>query len=134
MPTIQTITHVYRPEATVRASMLAAGEADWAADIGFDEMDRVPEAKAGTTTEVYALIPDVMWHPELKKQKVRLALAHTINCQQMLDSLFGGEIQCHTSISPPGSVGVTEENSKPREYNPELARQLLEEAGYDPGQ
>ena len=54
------------------------------------------------------------------------------NCQEMLDSLFGGEIQCHAPISPPGSVGVTAENSKPREYNPELARQLLAEAGYDP--
>jgi ABC-type transport system substrate-binding protein len=132
MPTIQTITHTYRAEATVRSSMLAAGEADWAADIGFDEIDRVPQAKTGTTTEVYALIPDTMWHPELKKQQVRLALAHAIDCEEMLNSLFGGQIQCHGSISPPGSVGVTAENSRPREYNPELARQLLEEAGYDP--
>ena len=78
MPTIQHITRVYRSEASVGASMLATGEADWAADIGFDEIDRVPQAKTGTTTEVYALIPDLMWHPELKKQKVRLALAHAI--------------------------------------------------------
>jgi peptide/nickel transport system substrate-binding protein len=132
MPTIQNITHVYRAEATVRASMLAAGEADWAADIGFEEIGRVPQAKTGTTTEVYGLIPDTMWHPELKKQKVRLALAHAINCQELMDSFFDGQIQCHGSISPPGSVGVTAENSKPREYNPELARQLLAEAGYDP--
>ncbi|HZA26010.1 MAG TPA: ABC transporter substrate-binding protein, partial [Dehalococcoidia bacterium] len=67
-----------RSEASVGASMLATGEADWAADIGFDEIDRVPQAKTSTTTEVYALIPDLMWHPELKKQKVRLALAHAI--------------------------------------------------------
>lgn len=29
-------------------------------------------------------------------------------------------------------MGITPENSKPREYDPALARQLLEEAGYDP--
>ena len=132
LPTIQKITHVYRNEATVRASMLAAGEAEWAADIGFDEINRVPQASTGTTTEVYALIPDTMWHPELKKQKVRQALAHAIDCEALLDSLFDGQIECHASISPPGSVGVTAENSKPREYNPELSRQLLAEAGYDP--
>jgi peptide/nickel transport system substrate-binding protein len=132
LPTIQEIVHVYRPEAIVRASMLATGEADWAADIGFDEVSRVPQAKTGTTTEVYALILDTMWHPELQKKQVRQALAHAIDCQGLMDSLFSGQIQCHASISPPGSVGVTSENSRPREYNPDLARQLLAEAGYDP--
>jgi peptide/nickel transport system substrate-binding protein len=131
-PTIQFITHVYRAEATVRASMLAAGEADWAADIGFDEEGRVPQAKTGTTTEVYTLVLDTMWHPELQKQKVRLALAHAIDCQGLLDSLFGGRIPCHAAIAPSKSVGITPENSKAREYNPELARQLLQEAGYNP--
>src|SRR5918999_3641834 len=38
-PSIQFITHTYRAEATVRASMLATGETDWAADIGFEEED-----------------------------------------------------------------------------------------------
>jgi peptide/nickel transport system substrate-binding protein len=131
-PTIQFITHTYRAEATVRASMLIAGEADWAADIGFEEKQRVPQSKQSGTTEVYTLVLDLMWHPELEKQKVRLALAHAIDCQGLLDSLFHGEIQCHAAIAPPGSLGITSENSKPREYNPELARQLLKEAGYDP--
>jgi ABC-type transport system substrate-binding protein len=131
-PTIPFVTHVYRAEATVRASMLATGEADWAADIGFDEEGRVPQAKVGTTTEVYTLVLDTMWHPELSKQKVRLALAHAIDCQGLLDSLFEGRIPCHAAIAPSKSVGITEENSAPREYNPELARQLLAEAGYDP--
>ena len=132
MPSIQNITHVYRPEAIVRAAMLSTGEADWAADIGFDQVSKVPQALTGTTTEVYAVIPDTMWHPELQKKKVRQALAHAIDCEGLLESIFQGEIQCHASIAPPGTVGVTPENSKPREYNPDLARQLLAEAGYDP--
>jgi peptide/nickel transport system substrate-binding protein len=131
-PTIQFITHTYRPEATVRAAMLIAGEADWAADIGFEEKQRVPQFRQSGTTEVYTLVLDVMWHPELQKQKVRLALAHAIDCEGLLDSLFHGEMECHAAIAPPSSVGITPENSKPREYNPELARQLLKEAGYNP--
>jgi peptide/nickel transport system substrate-binding protein len=131
-PNIQFITHVYRPEATVRAAMLATGEADWAADIGFDQESQVPKAKSGTTAEVYTLVLDLMWHPELKKQKVRLALAHAIDCQELLDSLFDGKVACYGAISPRGSVGITPENSAPREYDPALARQLLAEAGYNP--
>ena len=131
-PTIQFITHTYRAEATVRASMLATGEADWAADIGFEEEGRVPQAKSGKTAEVYLLVLELMWHPELKKQKVRLALAHAIDCEGLLQSLFGGRVQCHGAVSPKGTVGITPENSAPREYNPALSRQLLAEAGYDP--
>jgi ABC-type transport system substrate-binding protein len=41
-PTIQFITHTYRAEATVRASMVAAGGADWVANIGFEEEGNVP--------------------------------------------------------------------------------------------
>jgi peptide/nickel transport system substrate-binding protein len=131
-PSIQFITHTYRAEATVRASMLATGEADWAADIGFEEEDRVPQAKSGKTAEVYLLVLDLMWHPELQKQKVRLALAHAIDCEGLLQSLFEGRVQCHGAVSAKGTVGITPENSAPREYNPALSRQLLAEAGYDP--
>jgi peptide/nickel transport system substrate-binding protein len=127
-PSIQFITHTYRAEATVRASMVAAGEADWVADIGFEQEGQVPQAKSGKTAEVYTLVLDTIWHPELKKQKVRLALAHAINCPGLLQSLFGDRVKCHGAISMKGTVGITEENSRPREYNPELARQLLAEA------
>ncbi|MBM3943700.1 MAG: hypothetical protein FJ316_12485 [SAR202 cluster bacterium] len=129
---IRFITHVYRAEASVRAAMLISGEADWAADIGFEEKKRVPQTKQSTTTEVYLLVLDTLWHPELKKQKVRLALAHAIDCQGLLDGLFKGAMKCHGAVAPPGSVGITPENSKPRTYDPALAKKLLAEAGYDP--
>ena len=131
-PSIPFITHVYRAEATVRAAMVATGEADWVADIGFEGAERVPKAVSGTTAEVYTLILDTVFHPELKKQKVRLALAHAIDCQGLLNSLFKERIKCWGAISMEGTVGITPENSKVREYNPELAKQLLKEAGYDP--
>ena len=131
-PTIKFFTHVYRQEASVRAAMIIAGEADWAADIGFDEQKRVPKSVSGKTAEVYLLVLDTVFHPELKKQKVRQALAQAIDCKSLIDSLFDGKLKCHAAVSMMGTVGITPENSKPREYDPELARQLLAEAGYDP--
>ena len=131
-PVIPFITHFYRGEATVRAAMVQTGEADWVADIGFEEAERVPKWVSGTTAEVYTLILDTVFHPELKKQKVRLALAHAIDCQGLLDSLFQGRIDCWGAISMEGTVGITPENSAVRKYDPDLARKLLKEAGYDP--
>ncbi len=135
-PTIQFITHTYRAEAPVRSAMIQTGEAHWAADIGFEEVDNVVNAGgktvSGKTAEVYTLVFDTVFHEELAKQKVRLALTHAIDCQTMLDSFFDGRIPCHNAISMNGTVGINEVNSKWREYDPELARQLLAEAGYDP--
>ena len=51
--------------------MVQTGEADWAAGIGLENKASVPKWKISGTTEVYALILDTMWHPELKKKKVR---------------------------------------------------------------
>ena len=135
-PSIQYITHVYRAEAPVRSAMIQTGEAHWAADIGFEEVANVEAAghktASGKTAEVYTLVLDTVFHEELAKQKVRLALAHAIDCQTLLDSLFDGRIPCHAAISMKGTVGINDANSQVREYNPELSRQLLLEAGYNP--
>ena len=135
-PTIQYITHTYRAEAPVRSAMIQTGEANWAADIGFEEVENVVasggKTVSGKTAEVYTLVFDTVFHPELSKKEVRLALTHAVDCQTLLDSMFGGRIPCHNAISMNGTVGITPENSKWREYDPELSRQLLAEAGYDP--
>lgn len=131
-PTIRNVSQIWRGEGLVRAAMLRSAEADWAMDIGFENQQQVPDAKVSGTTEVFAMILDTMWHPELKKQKVRKALAHAINCKAIVDALYRGLVPCIGSISIKGTVGVTDRNSTPYEYNPDLSRRLLQEGGYDP--
>jgi peptide/nickel transport system substrate-binding protein len=130
-PSIQNLVTVWRGESLVRAAMVSTGEADWAMDIGFENKESVPKWKQSTTTEVYALIPDLMWHPELKKKEVREALNLAIDCQAIADALLDG-LPCWGNISPEGSVGITPRNSTAYPYDPERARQLLQQAGYDP--
>jgi ABC-type transport system substrate-binding protein len=130
-PSIKNLVIVWRGEALVRAAMVGTGEADWAMDVGFENKKAVPKWRQSTTTEVYALIPDLMWHPELKKRKVREALALAVDCQAITKALLDG-IPCWGNISPAGSVGITPRNSAPYPYNPVRARRLLQEAGYDP--
>jgi ABC-type transport system substrate-binding protein len=88
--------------------------------------------RAGTSAETFALTINTIWHPELKKLKVRQAMVHAINCQEMIETLYQGFTTCRGNIIWPGIIGATERNTAPYEYNPDLSRQLLQEANYGP--
>ena len=132
MPTIQHMFQVWRGEALVRAAMISTEEADWAADIGFEQRGRVPKFASGTNNEVYIYVLDTIWHPELRKLKVRKALNLATDCEALMEALYDGLQKCFGNISAVGTVGITPENSAGYPYDPVMAKQLLDEAGYDP--
>ena len=132
MPTIQHMFQVWRGEALVRAAMISTEEADWAADIGFEQRDRVPKFASGTNNEVYIYVLDTIWHPELRKLKVRKALNLATDCEALMEALYDGLQKCFGNISAVGTVGITPENSAGYPYDPVMSKQLLDEAGYDP--
>jgi ABC-type transport system substrate-binding protein len=68
----------------------------------------------------------------LSKKSVRQALAHAIDCEVLVEALYGGLVECFGNTSAEGAIGITPENSAPYEYNPEMARQLLQDAEHDP--
>jgi ABC-type transport system substrate-binding protein len=133
-PFIKNLRWLWRGEPTVMTAMVQQGEADIAWDVGVDAVDALPEnmIKAGSSAESYAFTVNTLWHPELKKLKVRQAIVHAINCQELVDALYSGLTTCRGNIIWPGVIGASERNTAPYEYNPELSRQLLEEANYDP--
>ncbi len=125
---------LWRAETTVMAAMVQAGEADIAWDAGVDAIGILEEdqLKSGGSAEVYGFWINTLWHPELKKKEVRQAIVHAIDCQQIVDTLFGGLPPCRGNIMWPGVIGSTERNTAPYEYDPEKSKQLLAEANYDP--
>jgi peptide/nickel transport system substrate-binding protein len=133
-PYIQNVKWVWRGETTVLTAMVQTGEADIAFDVGVDAIESLdPEqVKTGSSAEVFSFWINTLWHPELKKKPVRQAMAHAINCQEIVDSLYSGLPPCRGNIIWPGVIGATERNTAPYEYNPDLSRQLLQEAQYDP--
>jgi peptide/nickel transport system substrate-binding protein len=133
-PLVQNLTWVWRGETTVAAAMVQTGEADIAWDVGVDAIGALPEnmIKSGSSAEVFGFWLNTLWHPELKKKEVRRAIAHAINCQEIVDSLYSGLGTCRGNVMWPGVIGATERNTAPYEYNPELSKQLLAEANYDP--
>ena len=129
-PAIKRAFQVWRGESLVRAAMIQAGEADWAVDIGFENIDSVPLAKTGTNNEVFTLVADNIWHPELSKKDVRRALALGVDCQTLMEVLYDGLQECIGNISQWGTVGINESNYADYGYDPELAQELLASAGY----
>jgi peptide/nickel transport system substrate-binding protein len=133
-PYIRNARWLFRGEATVMAAMVKTAEADIAWDVGVDAIQALnkDQIRSGGSAEVFTLDINTLWHPELKKKQVRQAMAHAINCQEMINSLYGGHSVCRGNIIWPGVIGATERNTAPYEYNPTLARQLLQEANYNP--
>ncbi len=129
-PTIKSARQVWRSEPLARVAMIRSGEAHWGADIGFENIRAVPVAKSGASNEVFTLVADNIWHQELSKKEVRIALAHAVDCQFLVEILYGGFPKCIGNISQWGTVGIHESNFSPYEFNPQMSRQLLASAGY----
>ncbi|MCE2466311.1 MAG: hypothetical protein J4G01_09670 [Dehalococcoidia bacterium] len=131
-PTIDEIFVETRSEALVRATMVEVGEADWAMNLNLAHKDRVPVFKTGGAAETFVLVHDTIWHPELSKRDVRLALAHATDCDLIVEQFYEGLFTCQGTYAPPGTLGATDRTMAQYEYDPDLARQLLADANYDP--
>lgn len=72
--------------------------------------------------------------PYLQNQQMRIAMTHAIDREGIVASIFQGEATVvHSPIFGPEWMGVPE-GLNPYPYDPELARQLLAESGFDTSQ
>jgi ABC-type transport system substrate-binding protein len=131
-PTIDEITIEWRSESLVRASMVGVGEADWAMNLNLEHKNSVPVFKTGGAAETFVNVYDTIWHPELSKRDVRLALAHATNCDLIVEQFYEGLFTCQGTYAPPGTLGITPRTLAQYEYDPAKARDLLAAANYDP--
>lgn len=68
-------------------------------------------------------------NPHLAKQKVRKALSHAINREEMLRAFFNGQGRIISGPFAPGSWAYNL-NVRPDQYDPDKSIALLKEAGY----
>ncbi len=133
-PPIKTITVVQVPEAASRINGLLSGDFTFACDIPPDQIPTIEkdsrfEVQGGLIANHRITVFDVT-DPTLKDPLIRRAMSHSVDRQALVDSLWGGRTRV-----PPGlqfeSFGYMflKDWTNP-EFNPDLARSLLKQAGY----
>lgn len=74
------------------------------------------------------------WIPPFDDKAVRLALGWAINVEEIIDGVLGGLAVRNRSTEPTGNPGYSEKfQDMGFDYDPEKAKQLLEEAGWVEG-
>jgi peptide/nickel transport system substrate-binding protein len=69
-------------------------------------------------------------HPALRDQKVRLAMAHAVNKQRLVDEVLFGLADTGLTLIPKGLGAFYNSSIKDYDYDVNKANQILDEAGY----
>ncbi|MCP4687245.1 MAG: ABC transporter substrate-binding protein [Desulfobacterales bacterium] len=144
-PTIDKIIWRTLPEVNTQVAELMTGALDWAFLVPKDQASRLanmPHLKvvAAETMRIGYLTFDAanrsgkehgMDNP-FKDIKVRKAVNHAINREAIAKNLIGGQSRAVYSACYPSQVGCEQDVVK-YQYDPELAKKLLADAGYPNG-
>ena len=128
---------VFRPikDELARMSALTAGEVDLAVNIPVDFSDKIKSGGSTYLAQTLANATDVFLmgsDAPLKDARVRLALNIAIDRQKLSDTLFRGFAKPISQAAAPTDFGYNP-NIPPYPYDPERAKRLLAEAGYEKG-
>jgi peptide/nickel transport system substrate-binding protein len=122
------VEYVWRPESQVRAAQVSTGEAQIGRFLAPEDCQTTPVCKEALSVETVPLRLDTV-HPTLSDIRIRQAIAHAIDTQQVVDAVFaGGEVA--TQLVGPSAAGYNAE-LEPTPYDPERAKALVAEAAAD---
>ncbi|RIK75183.1 MAG: peptide ABC transporter substrate-binding protein [Planctomycetota bacterium] len=130
---LDTIDALAVTSRTTALNMYLNGQVDWIASVPDTVIDRVaqrPDYNSSTYLSVYFFRLNVRRKP-LDDVRVRRALDLALDKRQLVAAIARGGEKPATAYVPPGMAGYTSPAAE--EYNPELARKLLAEAGYPGG-
>ena len=123
------------PEEAARVASLVTGEADVVGAIPVNQRKKIVESgKAYLTPQMGAMnyLGLNTYEPPFNDVRVRQAVNHAVNRELMNKALFDGKaILCAGAISP--RTFGHDPSLKPYAYDPEKAKKLLAEAGYEKG-
>ncbi|MFF2271890.1 TIGR04028 family ABC transporter substrate-binding protein [Agromyces sp. NPDC058136] len=133
---LDAIDLIVTPEDSVRIGSLLAGQADVIRYVqAFDEAqvaDAGFEIVAAPTRGVNNSLGLRFTNPLLSDLRVRQALVHGVDAQEVVDTIFTENYPVATSQLAATAAGYTDE-SDALAYDPERSEELLDEAGWTPG-
>ncbi len=134
-PPFQSIRFVEVPELAARIAGLVAGDYDMITDVGPDQIEAITAYDdlevVGGSTILHRSVRFALNHPVLADPRIRRALALSIDRQAIVDALWQGRVEVTSGFQFPffGDMFVGEHIGPG--YDPDQARALLAEAGYD---
>ena len=133
VPAIDEVTVLFGDETTLTAALLN-GEVDVMYNVPTAEVENV---EASPNVDIYTYeqmtvyyIGFNMLNEVVSDPNVRKALAHGMNKQKIIDTVFGNGLAFVCEDIFPSNHWSHSEDVTVYEYNPELAKSLLEESGY----
>ena len=134
------LTVYQNPDAMVSA--FKAGEIDAMDKVPVTLVDQVKAMPDVTVKE--GLVPDVVnigfnanpkkrTHRELLDPRVKLAMAHAVDRQRIIDTVYNGYAKPAASILTPIAGEYLDPTIEPEAYDLDEANRILDEAGYARG-
>lgn len=134
-PDIEHLVYSITPNANKRMLKLVTGECDVIPYPLVSKLQSLNQEQIKVKSEVSPNVGFWAFNTDKKPfddPTVRQALAFAINRQAIIDAIYYGNAELADSILPPTSWAYTS-TSQQYQYNPDKARELLDQAGVKPG-
>ena len=133
---VDSVTFRVVPELSTRIAGLVAGEFDIITEVTPDQLAEI-DAEEGFVTvggpirNIRLLVFDSQGNSAIEDPRIRQAMSLAIDRQLIVDTLFHGRTEVPRGMQFAGYGDMFLENWPMPAYDPDQARALLEEAGYD---
>lgn len=133
-PTVREIRYQVVPEVPGRVNGLLTGQYDFATDIPPDQIKTVEanpkfEVVGGPVLNHRLIVFD-KHHPQLADPRMRLAMAHAIDRDAIVQGLWAGRTGVPAGLQWEYYAGMFHKDWTVPKYDPALARKLIKDAGY----
>jgi peptide/nickel transport system substrate-binding protein len=128
-PDIDGVTFRFIPEASTRLAGLLSGELDLITNVAPEFVPQLPKVATVQGLELPYILLNAKEGSPIADVRVRQALLYAIDREALADGLFEGNATISTgALAVPSAFGF-DASLKGYSYDPDKARQLIEEAG-----
>ena len=133
-PTVREIRYQVVPEVSGRINGLLTGEYDFVTDIPPDQIKTIEanpkfEVVGGPVLNHRLIVFD-KHHPQLADPRIRLAMAHAIDRQAIVESLWGNRTSVPAGLQWEYYASMFQKDWTVPKYDPKLAAKLVKDTGY----